>query len=221
MTTNSISQKKLWLMLAALLAALGAVWLFVQHNSQPMLQEEISWVSVEPQPLVQQIGLVGRIAPAELRTVSSPFEGNVLELLVSEGGRVEKGDALLRLDTTQLDIQLREALAQRLQTQSTLNGLQAWEEGQEVARARRMLSTSRLNLNDTERRLNEIRILLEKGIVPRMEVEALEQQAIIQRFDLEAAEAELASTLDQGRGDNRRIAEMELENAAARHEALL
>ncbi|WP_193462214.1 HlyD family efflux transporter periplasmic adaptor subunit, partial [Vreelandella hamiltonii] len=35
------------------------------------------------------------------------------------------------------------------------------------------------------------------------------------------AEAELASTLDQGRGDNRRIAEMELENAAARHEALL
>ncbi|WP_163576347.1 HlyD family secretion protein [Halomonas faecis] len=220
MTTDKPWRKAHWLVLAALLA-LAAVWLSRQDSGQHTAQEETAWWPVEPKPLAQQLGLVGRVEPAELRTLSAPFEGDVLELAVAEGSRVEEGENLLRLDTSQLDIQLREALAQRLQAQRALNDLQEWEHGQEVARARRALSSARLNLNDTQRRLSESRTLLEKGIVPRMEVDSLEQQATMQRFDLEAAEAELASTLAQGRGDNRRIAEMELENAAARHEALL
>ncbi|GAA0565111.1 efflux RND transporter periplasmic adaptor subunit [Halomonas salifodinae] len=207
-------------MLAALFV-LAAVWSLRPDSDQPMAQEEVTWRPVELQPLVQQLGLVGRVEPAELRTLSAPFEGSIQELAAAEGSRVEEGEVLLRLDTTQIDIQLREALAQRLQAQRTLSDLQGWEQGPEVARARRMLSSSQLNLNDTVRRLNESRSLLEKGIVPRMEVEALEQQATMQRLDLESAEAELVSILGQGRGDNRRIAEMELENAAARHESLL
>lgn len=220
MTIDILWRKKPWLLLAVL-SVLATVWLLHQSNSQPMAQEEITWRPVEPQPLVQHLGLIGRIESADQRTLSAPFEGEVLELAVAEGSRVEEGEALLRLDTTQLDIQLREALAQRLQAQSALNDLQEWGQGQQMARARRALSSARLNLNDTERRLNESRILLAKGIVPRMEVESLEQQATLQRLDLEAAESELAATIAQGQGSNRRIIEMELENATARHEALL
>ncbi|MBT2788945.1 MULTISPECIES: efflux RND transporter periplasmic adaptor subunit [unclassified Halomonas] len=186
-----------------------------------MAQEQADWWPVVPQSYVQKIGLVGRVEPAELLSINAPFEGDVVELKVAEGSQMLEGEMLLKLDTTQLDIQLREALAQRLQAQRAFNDLQKWEQGQEVARARRTLSSVRLNLNDTVRRLSESRTLLEKGIVPRMEVESLEQQATIQQLDLEAAESELASTLAQGQGENRLIAEMELENATARHEALL
>lgn len=223
MMSNRIFNKKLWLWLLPIiiLASFGAIWFLSQQNSQPVLKEESSWILVEPQLLVQQVGIVGRIAPAELRLVNSPFEGNVDELLVSEGSEVEEGDPLLRLATSQIDIQLREALAQRLQAQNAFSKLQSWDSGHEVARARRMVSTARLNLNDTERRLIEIRTLHEKGIVPRMELEAIQQQVTMQRFDLEAAEAELVSTLDQGSWDYRRIAEIELENATARYEELL
>ncbi|WP_430468752.1 efflux RND transporter periplasmic adaptor subunit [Vreelandella titanicae] len=216
--TKSFWKKTPWLLLPVAIVAL--YWL--SEQSDPAIaQEQATWLPVEPQPIVQQIGLVGRVEPAELLSLNAPFEGDVLELAVAEGSQMTEGDALLKLDTTQIDIQLREALAQRLQAQRAFNDLQKWEQGQEVARARRTLSSVRLNLNDTVRRLSESRTLLEKGIVPRMEVESLEQQATIQQLDLEAAESELASTLAQGLGENRLIAEMELENATARHEALL
>lgn len=218
MMTNHAWKKIPWLVLAVALASL--YWL--REDSTPTIsQEQATWWSVVPQPFVQNIGVVGRVEPAKLLSLSAPFEGEVQQLAVSEGSRVVEGKVLLKLDTTQLDIQLREALAQRLQALRAFNDLQEWEQGQEVARARRTLSSVRLNLNDTMRRLSESRTLLEKGIVPRMEVESLEQQATIQQLDLEAAESELASTLAQGQGENRLIAEMELENATARHEALL
>ena len=218
MMANHTWKKILLLVLAVALASL--YWLR-EDSATPMAQEQANWWPVAPQPYVQKIGLVGRVEPAELLSINAPFEGDVVELTVVEGSQMSEGEMLLKLDTTQLDIQLREALAQRLQAQRAFSDLQKWEQGQEVARARRTLSSVRLNLNDIVRRLSESRTLLEKGIVPRMEVESLEQQATIQQLDLEAAESELASTLAQGQGENRLIAEMELENATARHEALL
>lgn len=215
---KSFWKKTPWLLLPVAIVAL--YWL--SEQSDPAIaQEQATWLPVEPQPIVQKIGLVGRVEPAELLSLNAPFDGDVLELAVAEGSQISEGDVLLTQDTTQIDIQLREALAQRLQAERAFNDLQQWEQGQEVARARRTLSSVRLNLNDTVRRLSESRTLLEKGIVPRMEVESLEQQATMQQLDLEAAESELASTLAQGVGENRLIAEMELENATARHEALL
>jgi multidrug efflux pump subunit AcrA (membrane-fusion protein) len=98
--------------------------------------------------------------------------------------------------------------------------LQDWTHGQEMARVRRALSNSQLNLNDTERKLKETRVLLERGIVPRMEVDALTQQAHMQRLDLKAAQAELKDVEAKGQGENRQIADMQLANATAKHQAL-
>ena len=64
------------------------------------------------------------------------------------------------------------------------------------------------------------RRLFERGIVARMEVDALEQQARTQQLDLAASQAELHAALDKGKGENRQIADMELANAQARYQAL-
>jgi len=77
-----------------------------------------------------------------------------------------------------------------------------------------------LGLSDTEAKLADTRRLLERGIVARMEVDALEQQQRTQQIDLAASQAELRAALDRGKGVNRRIAEMELENAQARYQTL-
>ena len=145
------------------------------------------WFPVQPQLLENRLGLVGRIETSARQTLSAPFEGTVQQLSVTEGQRVEHNQSLLTLDTAQLDIQLRQAQTELLKAKRTVQDMQDWAHGEDVARARRALTNAELNLNDTETKLIDTRRLFERGIVARMEVEALEQQLRLQRLDLNAS----------------------------------
>ena len=57
-----------------------------------------------------------------------------------------------------------------------------------------------MSLSDTERKLAEAKDLFTSGIVPRMEIDTLEQQARVEKLDLIAAESELKVTLNRGGG---------------------
>jgi len=199
---------------------LGVAGTFVYLSSRPATAHTEQWQAVDVAPLVQTLGLVGRIEPGALLTLTAPFDGAVQDKQVEEGQRVERGQVLLRLDTAQLQIQLRDALAELLKARRAVQDLQGWSNGQDMARARRALSNSQVNLNDTERKLKETRALLERGIVPRMEVDALTQQAHMQRLDLNAAQAELKDVAEKAQGENRQIADMQLANATAKYQAL-
>ncbi len=133
---------------------------------------------------------------------------------------MERGQPLLTFDTTQLDLQLREALAAQLIAQRAVRDMQNWSNSEDVARARRALTQAQMGLNDTETRLADTRRLFERGIVARMEVDALVQQARAQQLDLTAAQAGLRAALRQGQGENRQIADMQLANARSRYQAL-
>ena len=213
------SRLKTWLLAGAILLALGGAVVAYQAN-ESIQAPEPQWLRIESKPMVLRLGLVGRLEPASLVTFTAPFDGNVQEKIIEEGHRVERGQVLLQLDTAQLDIQLREALAGLLKAKRAVHDLAHWSQGQEVARARRAMTTIQMCLGDTERKLAETSALLARGIVPRMEVDALEQQANTQRLDLTAAQAEFKLVLAKGGGEDRQIAEMELANATARYEAL-
>src|SRR5476651_1075452 len=109
----------------------------------PLLPREkvaaASWFKVDYQPLENRLGLVGRIEAAMQQTMSSPFEGIVADVAVKEGQRVERGQRLLSLDTTQLDIQLRSALTEQLIARRNVLEVESWSQGQDVARAKRTL----------------------------------------------------------------------------------
>ncbi|MCA6997631.1 efflux RND transporter periplasmic adaptor subunit [Dickeya solani] len=201
------------------LGAVAMVWKLWSPATSAMPQTQ--WLRVEPQVLENRLGLTGRIQAAATLTLSAPFEGMIKDVLVNEGQRVEASQPLLTLDTGLLDIQLRQALADLLKAQRTVQDMQHWEQGQEVARARRTLNNARISLANTEANLKDTRTLFERGIVARMEVDALAQQAQAQRLDLSAAQDELQAALDRGRGENRQIAEMELANAQSRHQTLM
>ncbi|CPR18859.1 Unknown, probable transporter [Brenneria goodwinii] len=211
-----------WSVASIVLLLLGAVaWrLWPQTNVITDVPQK-QWFRVEPQLLENRLGLTGRIQATTRLTLSAPFEGAVKDVLVVDGQRVEAGQPLLTLDTSLLDIQLRQSLAELLKAQRTVQELQNWEQGQEVARARRTLNNARITLANTEASLKDTRKLFERGIVARTEVDALEQQAQAQRIDQAAALAELQSVQDKGRGEYRQIAEMELANAQSRYQTLL
>ena len=170
MTTN---KKSLLAIALALLLAGAAVSLLSQRGGAEPASTAEQWLAVKPDPLVHQIGLVGKIEPQTTVTLTAPFDGNVLANLVEQGQRVEAGQVLLRMDPATLEVQLRDALSAQLKARRTVQ-----------------------------------------------ELDDLKQQTQQQQLDLAAARSELQQALDQGQGEYRQIAEMELTNATVKYEAL-
>ena len=132
------------------------------------------------------------------------------------GQRVERDQLLYTLDTAQLDVQVRQALAELLKAKRAVQDLANWESGREVGRARRR--------GDGAHGPGRYRTQTGRNQKPAgsrhrasLEVDALDQQARQQRLDLASAQAELTSTLARGQGENLQIADMELTNATAKH----
>lgn len=203
----------------ALLAGIAALSLQMQPRAiaePPSAQ----WLAVQPSNLEHRIGLVGRIEPERTISISAPFGGNIANNLVEPGQRVVKGERLLSMDASELEVQVRDALSTLLKARRTVREFQDWEAGQDVSRARRALRSVQMSLDGNEQKLKDTRSLHERGIVARNELEELERQTQLQRMDLHAAEAELQAVLERGRGEYRQIAEMELANAEVKHAAL-
>lgn len=199
----------------------GAGFLFLDRPRSTARSLATTWVPVQPAPLENQLGLIGRIEADTRITLAAPFDGRIERIAVSENQRVDKGQLLATLDTTQLDIRIREARAELLKASRTLREMHNWAQSDEMIRARRTVSTAEDNLQDIQTKLAETRRLYERGIVARMEVDALEQQLKSQRLELATSRDELRTAQSRGQGDNLRIAEMEEANARAHYDTLL
>ncbi len=187
--------------------------------SDPAMAGE-QWLEVKPEPLAHQIGLVGKIEPDTTVILTAPFDGNVQANLVEQGQRVEAGQVLLRMDPATLEVQLRDALAAQLKARRTVQEMQDWDSSPAVSRARRSLRTAEMTAGNTRRKLTESENLFQRGIIPRNELDDLKQQTQQQQLDLASARSELQQALDQGTGEYRQIAEMELTNTSVKYQAL-
>ncbi|MCK6188407.1 MULTISPECIES: HlyD family efflux transporter periplasmic adaptor subunit [unclassified Pseudomonas] len=215
MTTNR--KRLLGALLIAVLVAAG--WALRSPAESPAGNAE-QWLAVKPDALVHQIGLVGKIEPETTLILTAPFDGNVLANLVEQGQRVDAGQVLLRMDPATLEVQLREALSAQLKARRAVQEMQDWDSSPAVSRARRSLRTAEMTAGNTQRKLTESDNLFKRGIIPRNELDDLKQQAQQQQLDLAAARSELQQALDQGKGEYRQIADMELTNATVKYEAL-
>jgi len=216
----TINQKRL--LAAGLIVLLAGAGIAVQsHRSaaEPLSTAE-QWLAVKPDALVHQIGLVGKIEPDTTLILTAPFDGNVQANLVEQGQRVDAGQVLLRMDPALLEVQLRDALSAQLKARRTVQDMQDWDNSPTVSRARRSLRTAQMSAGNTQRKLTESENLFQRGIIPRNELDDLKQQTQQQQLDLIAARDELQQALDQGKGEYRQIADMELTNATVKYDAL-
>ncbi|NWD27337.1 HlyD family efflux transporter periplasmic adaptor subunit [Pseudomonas yamanorum] len=218
MTTNK--KRLLGVVLMVLVAGVGITLLSRQSPAANPPGNAEQWLAVKVDPLVHQIGLVGKIEPDTTITLTAPFDGNVQANLVEQGQRVEAGQVLLRMDPATLEVQLRDALSAQLKARRTVQEMQDWDSGQQVGRARRNLRTAEMSASNTQRKLTESENLFKRGIIPRNELDDLKQQAIQQQLDLAAARGELQQAMEQGQGEYRQIADMELTNATVKYDAL-
>ncbi|WP_017527156.1 efflux RND transporter periplasmic adaptor subunit [Pseudomonas fluorescens] len=205
---------------AVLILLVAGAALALRSPAQDPAGTAEQWLAVKPDALVHQIGLVGKIEPDTTLVLTAPFDGNVQANLVEQGQRVEAGQVLLRMDPATLQMQLRDALAAQLKARRTVQEMQDWDSSPAVSRARRSLRTAEMSAGNTQRKLTESDNLFKRGIIPRNELDDLKQQAQQQQLDLASARSELQQALDQGKGEYRQIADMELTNATVKYEAL-
>jgi HlyD family secretion protein len=183
-------------------------------ETRPGTDEAVErYFTVEQRPLSSSVSLSGRLEPLEEIVVTAPFEAMIEERHFSFGQMVEKGDLLILLDSSDLEIKLRNAVSEFIKAGQRYRELLSWDSGTEMTRARRSLARARDTLEMNQRELEESELLFEQGIVPANEVEGKRRSVDNALVDVEAALEELESVREKGSRENIELVEMELENA--------
>ncbi len=182
-------------------------------ETKPGTEAVERYFTVEQRPLSSSVSLSGRLEPLEEIVVTAPFEAMIEERHFSFGQMVEKGDLLILLDSSDLEIKLRNAVSEFIKAGQRYRELLSWDSGTEMTRARRSLARARDTLEMNQRELEESELLFKQGIVPANEVEGKRRSVDNALVDVEAAVEELESVREKGSRENIELVEMELENA--------
>ncbi len=100
-----------------LAAAASAPGVLEQEGPPPAL---VVTATVTSEVLTEEVSFLGTVRPLLDSLVASEIEGRVAERLVENGERVEKGQALVRLDATQLATDLQRVEAEGAETEARL-----------------------------------------------------------------------------------------------------
>lgn len=177
-------------------------------------------VTVQARRLVSTLTTPGRLAPRAETKVASPVSGRVAELHVRYGDRVEAGQPLLNLDTSEAERERRALRARYIDAVERVEELADWENSRGVAAARRSLSRVERSLAREEHEAEQTALLLERGIIPAREHEAVAERVDGLRLDRESALQELAAAREQGGPRARETADLDHGDVTASLRAL-
>lgn len=166
------------------------------------------------------IGFSGTIVGGDPIDITAPFDGKVKRLGFRYGDLVSPGQMLVELDTADLRMSRNEAESALLKAEQNAEELDSWGSSKDVLRARRSLSSATDALGDTDRKIAETQSLFDRGLVPRTELDGLQQQRRSQQAAILSARDEVDAVEARGRGGNRRMALLELANARTRYAKL-
>ena len=188
--------------------------------SEASASADLRTVVVAPQRLASAITLSGRLVPRREVQVVSPIPGTVAATHFQYGAQVTRGQRLVDLDTTEIESKYRQTQTQYIKALKRFNELEDWENNVEVARVRRAISKTKLQLETQKQKRDETAFLLERGVIPAAEHEAAEQQLRNLQLDYEAGQQDLASVLAKGGAAEKQVAQLELDNARSQLQTL-
>ncbi|MBP2639482.1 MAG: macA 7 [Firmicutes bacterium] len=158
-------QKRHWLVLLLLLLVAASGWWF--WNNRQEKAKTLPPVKADSRVLAE-----GMIFPVKYAQLVMPVDGNIGEILVTEGEQVKVGQPLIRL--IRQDYKARVAIVRS-----------------DLARASAIVEQAIVNLADTERELQRQQRLDEIGAIPRQQFDQAQTAAERNRTILAQAQAEL------------------------------
>ena len=177
-----------------LLALIVIISVVATRKEQP----EVTTVKVDVRPeLRSTVTASGEVRPVRYIKLTSEVPGRILEIFVNPGDQVNKGQALVRVDPTQLQASQE---AQWAATQASLNDVQnarnqvssaqqalvVAEAG--VSQAKQNAAAAAIDLKATERELKRATNLVESNVMSRAEYDAARD-----RYDQAKAKVDAAN----------------------------
>jgi len=182
---------------------------------------EVTTVNVNVRPeLRSTVTASGEVRPIRYIKLTSEVPGRILEIYVNPGDQVTKGQALVRVDPTQLQASQE---AQFAYTQSVLNdvnnarnavasaqqGLVVAEAG--VSQARQTAASADIDLKAAERELKRATNLVESNVMSRSEYDATRDK--YDQAKAKLAAANIAVKEAQERSNQQRVAVKEAQTS--------
>jgi membrane fusion protein, multidrug efflux system len=166
--------RRMWLMLMAVVAALGVLGVFKVLQIQAMIAqassyqpppEAVTTIKARPEQWPATLGAIGTVQAVRGVTVSADLPGVVESILFDSGRSAREGEILVRLDTRQERAQLAAAEAQRDLAKINLDRTRGLvEQG--------ILAQAELDQKTAEHRQAEARVGEIKATIERKQVRA-------------------------------------------------
>jgi HlyD family secretion protein len=173
-------------------------------------EAEVTTVKVDVRPeLKSTVTASGEVRPIQYIKLTSEVPGRILEIYVNPGDIVKKGQALVRVDPTQLqssqEAQFAATQASLNEVQNSRNAVASAQQGlvisesgvasarQQVIAQQTAVDRSMVDLNTAQRELKRVTELIEKGVSSRFEYDAARDRYDQAKIAVETAKANLES----------------------------
>ena len=162
---------------AALAVALGSyLWLGRSHaRSVTVAGAQVSIAKVERGRFDDFIAVRGRVTPLHTTYVDTAVGGQVEAIAVEDGARVERGQRVVTLTNTALQLDLISREAQITEQLNALRGLELSQAQSRLEHERELVEV-RYQIKRLTRQLATHEALVASGTVPRAEVDDLKDQ---------------------------------------------
>jgi HlyD family secretion protein len=183
---------------AGLLALIGGcVYAYLQFGTRSTLtidDQRVTTSQVRRGPFTEYIPLSGNVAPRTTYYLDAVAGGQIIEVLVEPGAIVEKGQPLLRLENTDLQLQVISAEAQLTEQVSNLSSTQLSLEQNQMQHRRELIEID-YRIDQLKRTLARLQKVRATGGASESEIDDRKAELTYQQA-LRSAVAQ-AQTLDQ------------------------
>ncbi|OFW29264.1 MAG: hypothetical protein A3J28_08585 [Acidobacteria bacterium RIFCSPLOWO2_12_FULL_60_22] len=170
----------IWLLLAFLGLFAGAA--FFRYRQGSVL--EVRTVRVERQDIHAAVVTNGKAEPIQYQDVRAEIEGEVSRVLVQEGESVRQGQKLAELSQKQITSDLERARADLTGAENELRLLRQGGTPLEIQELRAQRDIAQRERDQAAKQVAENERLVEKGAIPRMELEQSRQRVARAETDL-------------------------------------
>lgn len=190
-------------------------------------EPEVTTVKVEVRPeLRSTVTASGEVRPVRYIKLTSEVPGRILEIYVNPGDQVNKGQALVRVDPTQLqssqEAQFAATQASISDVQNARNAVASAQQGLVVAeaavsQARQQTVSAEIDLKTAERELKRATNLVESNVMSRSEYDAARDRYDQAKAKLEAQNIAVKEAIE--RANQQRVAVKEAQTSVRSSES--
>ncbi|NEO56337.1 MAG: efflux RND transporter periplasmic adaptor subunit [Okeania sp. SIO3B5] len=195
------------LVAAGLLAISTGIYLIRNQSQGKQEIVESLTIPVQAQNIVVRITASGEVQPIQRVNLSPKNQGRLAELYVEQGDRVQAGQVIARMESRDLEVQLRQVQARLESAKANLAKQETGSRPEEIAAARARLNQVEARLSQLQAGSRREEIAAARARLNQVEARLSQLQAGSRREEIAVARARLDRTeanLSQLRTGNRR-----------------